>query len=370
MELFSINNLIKKAVENINQIKESGRLVVGIPQHGIIPDELFHAGGIFPLHLTLGGRAEQEIGDEYLSPTTCPFGRATIGCFDEKNELYSKIDYLLTGTFCNGVQNIGNYAKYFDLPVIKFITPHTTSNSAFTFFLDEILKLKVEIEKITGKKISKNEISKSIKLYNKVRKLLRELNLYRINIPSKIQGLELFYLVHKVFLLGPEIVIPELEQILSDIKDRDPIEKKARIFLTGSGICLEDNFYELIENECNGLIVGDDLWSGYDFYRVDIEENGDPIECMAKKYLLYNMCGRMIPDPRINYIFNIYRECKAQGIIYHILKYCDSYSGLKYEFKKSLDKKQIPVLELERDFAESNIGQFKTRIEAFLEMIQ
>ncbi|MDD1778072.1 MAG: 2-hydroxyacyl-CoA dehydratase family protein [Candidatus Helarchaeota archaeon] len=34
-----------------------------------------------------------------------------------------------------------------------------------------------------------------------------------------------------------------------------------------------------------------------------------------------------------------------------------------------MNRQNIPVLELDRDYAEESTGQLKTRIEAFLEMI-
>jgi len=367
---YSNQHIIDEAVDYLKQIRDEGRLIIGIPQHGLFPDELVWAAGMFPLHMTLGGLEEQEIGDEYLSPTTCPFGRATIGFLVKKHKLYSFIDYLIISTFCNGAQNIGNYASYFDIPVIEFLNPHTQSASALEFYTNEIRSLRSKLEKIKGEKISDNVIINSIKLFNSMRLLLFKINEYRSCDPSKISGTELFYLVHKSILLGPEIMIPQLRNIINELANSPPITNSSRVFLTGTGICLGDNLYEIIENDCGGLIVGDDLWSGYDYFWSNAEISGDPIKNLANKYLLNNLCGRMIPDPRAKHILNLFRKCRAKGFIYHILKYCDSYSGLKFEFKNMINKHDIPILELERDFTKTNIGQIKTRIEAFMEMIK
>ncbi|TFF88431.1 MAG: 2-hydroxyacyl-CoA dehydratase, partial [Promethearchaeota archaeon] len=209
------DQIIHDAIKNLKEITKD-KLIMGFPQHGLIPEELIHAAGFFPLRLTLAGRREQEIGDEYLSPTTCPFGRSSIGFLSEDHELYSKIDYLLTGTFCNGIQNVGNYAEYFDLPVIPFITPHTSSKTAFKFYLSEIIKLKKELEHISGIKINFQDINKSIKLYNNARRILRQINSYRIENPSLIHGYELFYLLHELMLNGPEMMIEKLNRFKED----------------------------------------------------------------------------------------------------------------------------------------------------------
>jgi len=80
----------------------------------------------------------------------------------------------------------------------------------------------------------------------------------------------------------------------------------------------------------------------------------------------------MIPESevRIPKIIELYHAFNASGIINHTLKYCDSYAGLKPEFRKVMKQRGIPVLELDRDYAEANIGQLQTRVEAFLEMIR
>ena len=103
------SEIIKESTKIINDHKENGRKIVGIVQHGMFPDELVVAAGAIPLHFILGGKDEQEIGDSYLSSTTCPFGRATLGFLEKKNKLYSLLDTVIVGTFCNGVQNVANY---------------------------------------------------------------------------------------------------------------------------------------------------------------------------------------------------------------------------------------------------------------------
>ena len=143
-----------------------------------------------------------------------------------------------------------------------------------------------------------------------------------------------------------------------------------RILLTGTGITLGDSLTELIESQCKGLIVADDLWSSMDYFLEDVDNhNSDPLEAIATRYLCKNLCGRMIPDIRIPKILEFCHTFRASGIIYHTLKFCDSYANLRPEFRKFMSHQNIPVLDLDRDYAESNVGQMQTRIEAFLEMI-
>lgn len=61
-------------------------------------------------------------------------------------------------------------------------------------------------------------------------------------------------------------------------------------------------------------------------------------------------------------------EGSIDGIIYHTVKFCDSYS---YEYAKLHSKGiSLPVLKLETDLTDQCAGQIRTRVEAFLESLQ
>ncbi|MFX0135014.1 MAG: 2-hydroxyacyl-CoA dehydratase subunit D [Candidatus Hodarchaeota archaeon] len=359
-----------ESIEILKKYKEEGSKIVGVVQHGIFPDELVLAAGAIPLRLILGGEDEQEIGDQYLSATTCPFGRATLGFLEKQHPLYSLIDTVIVGTFCNGVQNVSNYLEYFKIPSMPIIIPHRSSGLAFDYYLNELHKLTNYLEKLTGNKITTKNLLVAIKEYNQLRSLFREINDFRKKPKPPVCGQTIHKLVCQALLLGPKFMIPKLQEFLQQIKNNPSNHSGTRIFLTGSVITLGDPLIETIEELCGGLVVADDLCSSTDYFLEDVNNTeSDPFKALAERYLCRNLCGRMIPDSRIPKILELYREFRATGIINHTLKFCDSYSNLKTDFRKEMNSKNIPVLDLDRDYAESTIGQIQTRIEAFLEMI-
>jgi benzoyl-CoA reductase/2-hydroxyglutaryl-CoA dehydratase subunit BcrC/BadD/HgdB len=366
------SDIVEEAVQLLKAYKEKGGKVVGVVPHGMFPEELVVAAGAVPIRLILGGKDEQELGDKYLSATTCPFGRASLGFFEENHPLYSLIDVLIVGTFCNGVQNIANYLNYFQKLSIPLILPHDRRTSSFNFYVNELKQIQASLEKLTGKRCTKETFFEAIQQYNHLRALLREINAYRKEENPSVRGQTLHQLVCQAFLLGPKVMIPRCEEFLQHLRNSPQRYSGARIFLTGSGITLGDSILELIENEAGGLIVADDLWSSMDYFLEDVINSPDnPLSALADKYFRKTLSGRMIPESetRIPKILELYHSFRAKGIINHTLKYCDSYSGLKPEFRKLMNRQNIPVLELDRDYAEANIGQLQTRIEAFLEMI-
>jgi len=363
--------IVEEAVELLKTYKGKGAKVVGIVPHGMFPDELVVAAGAVPVRIVLGGKDEQEMGDKYLSATTCPFGRATLGFFEEQHPLYALIDALIVGTFCNGVQNVANYLNYFQKPSIPLVLPHDRRVSSFNFYVNELRQIQAYLEKLTGKRCTSETFFEAIQEYNHLRALLREINAYRREENPSVCGQTIHQLVCQAFLLGPQIMIPRCEDFLQHLRNTPQHYSGARIFLTGSGITLGDSILELIEKEAGGLIVADDLWSSMDYFLEDVINSLDnPLVALADKYFRRTLCGRMIPESevRIPKIIELYRSFRAKGIINHTLKYCDSYSGLKPEFRKLMNRHNIPVLDLDRDYAEAS-GQLKTRIEAFLEMI-
>ncbi|MHA1301947.1 MAG: 2-hydroxyacyl-CoA dehydratase subunit D [Candidatus Helarchaeota archaeon] len=364
------SSIINNTIETLRDYKEQGVKIVGVVQHGIFPDELVLAARAIPMHLILGGRDEQEIGDQYLSATTCPFGRSTLGFLEKGHPLYSLIDIMIVGTFCNGVQNVANYLDYFKIPSVPIFIPHKKNLPAFNYYLYELKKIQKYIEDFTGNRITSKDLLAAINSYNEMRSLLREISNYRKLDKPPIRGLDIHRLVSESLLLGPKIMIPKLRNQIKKIKNDASEYSGPRVFLTGSGITLGDSLIQIIEEECGGLIVADDLWSSSDYFLEDVQvQNSDPIKDLAIRYFCKNMCGRMIPDPRIPNILELYKTFRASGIINHTLKYCDSYSNLKTEFRKIMLRNNIPVLDLDRDYAESSIGQILTRIEAFLEML-
>ncbi len=363
--------IVEEAVERLSAYKEKGIKIIGIVPHGMFPDELVLAAGAIPVRIILGGKDEQEMGDKYLSATTCPFSRASLGFFEEQHPLYSLIDALIVGTFCNGVQNVANYLSYFQKPSIPLVLPHDRRASSFNFYVNELKQIQAYLEKLTGMRCTSDTFFEAIQEYNHLRALLREINAYRKEENPPVCGQTIHQLVCQAFLLGPKIMIPRCEDFLQHLRNTPQHYSGARIFLTGSGITLGDSILELIEKEAGGLIVADDLWSSMDYFLEDVINSIDnPLDALADKYFRRTLCGRMIPESevRIPKIIELYHSFRAKGIINHTLKYCDSYSGLKPEFRKLMNRHNIPVLELDRDYAEAS-GQLKTRIEAFLEMI-
>ena len=373
MEKPALYEIYEKLVEE----KENGKKIVGIIPHTIVPDELIHAANAIPLRFCLGGTEEQmNTGHAYVAQTTCPFQRVNLGIFELGEsisyKIYDLVDLVISGTFCNGAQNTGMYLeRYFNKEQFRFVIPHTNKKNAFDFYIEEIKAFKDLLERKLNVKITKNRLNDSIKLYNELRQYYLEIDKYRYGKQPIISLSEIQNLIYSLYLSGPEVNLEEVKMLRNQLNNNEVEEKDGiRVFLTGSGILMEDNFVSILE-DCNSVIIGDDLWTGYEFYSSLVNNySNKPLEALSERYLNRNLTGRMIPDSyRIKIILKEYEKRKALGIINNYLKFCDSYSNSADFFKSKMNKCNIPVLNIERDYSQNSVGQIRTRIEAFLEIL-
>jgi len=63
-------------------------------------------------------------------------------------------------------------------------------------------------------------------------------------------------------------------------------------------------------------------------------------------------------------------QYKVDGVISEILRNDAEYGHDKLFLDKEMKERGIPILELDVEYGENWSGQMKTRVEAFLEMVQ
>jgi len=87
-------------------------------------------------------------------------------------------------------------------------------------------------------------------------------------------------------------------------------------------------------------------------------------------HVLHGLLHDLATDGRIKRLKALLKPFKANGVIYHTLRYCDPYTFKAKETKDILEKEGIPLLELHTEYAGSDIEAIRTRVEAFIEMIK
>ncbi|MHC1590814.1 MAG: 2-hydroxyacyl-CoA dehydratase subunit D [Candidatus Helarchaeales archaeon] len=349
------------SLEYLKSQKDAGKKIIGIMAHQMVPEEIIHASGAIPVRISLSGSEEICMkGTEYLTAITCPLARSIIGYFDEGNEFLSLIDAFIGGNYCNGDLCGSEYiSQYFKVPLIRLTIPWVVNANSINFYKTSLLNLKKNVEKITGRQISMADLKSSIEIYNEVRKKFQEIK-NQVGMGKQFQDLvDLFY------LLGPDEFLQRLQNGEIEFESQND---GTPVAFTGSYVGFNDQILGMIEG-CGFSIRYNDSESIY-FHEKLASSDDDPVENLARFYLTSHYSSRMFDtSERTSRLISKTREIEVNGVILHVLKFCDPYVGTKEGVKKRLKSEEIPVLELERDYAQST-GQMITRLEAFKEMIE
>ena len=164
-----------------------------------------------------------------------------------------------------------------------------------------------------------------------------------------------------------------LKEFLEVLPNRAPIEGKPRIMLIGS-ILDEPDYVKIIE-DLGGVVVTDSLCFGTRNFWDMPDSSQNPIKNLAIKYLRKSPCPRMIDaggdfQVRLKFMLNMIKEFHIDGVVFESMKFCDFWSGERFMTQKKLKALEVPILDLEREYVTSGIGQMKTRVQAFLEVLE
>jgi benzoyl-CoA reductase/2-hydroxyglutaryl-CoA dehydratase subunit BcrC/BadD/HgdB len=72
---------------------------------------------------------------------------------------------------------------------------------------------------------------------------------------------------------------------------------------------------------------------------------------------------------RVQFSVDLAREYKVDGVLFTYLKFCPCYGITKGKFINAFQDAGFPVLELGTDYSQGDVGQIKTRVEAFIEVL-
>jgi benzoyl-CoA reductase/2-hydroxyglutaryl-CoA dehydratase subunit BcrC/BadD/HgdB len=189
--------------------------------------------------------------------------------------------------------------------------------------------------------------------------------------PEVISGGDLHTIVRASMVMDRKDFLQQLNRI---VEQRDPQGKAEagdakRIFLSG-GVCSLPDIYTTIE-AAGGVVVGDDLCTGSRGLSGQIERGDDPINAIAARYAQRAICPSKHAGItcRGDHLVSMAKAHAAQGVIFIFLKFCDPHA-FDYPYLKSmLDAHGIPSLMVELEEQGGLQGQFRTRCEAFIEMI-
>lgn len=360
-----------------HELHDAGKKIIGY-FCCFVPDEIITAFDMIPYRIQGSPNEPIDEADAVIEPMACPFARS---CFNMalKGE-YDFLDGFVAPHSCDTIERMyhiwhSNKPSEFN----HFINvPHMMGPSSDEFYKKELEYFIKRLEEFSGKKLDCGKLRDAIKLYNRRRALLRELYELRKANPPLVSGTE----ITKVLVAG--MGIPAAEHIeltqtfIAEVKKR-PAPKAdglPRIFIWGNEI--DDIAFIRLVEESGAHVVMDDLCTGSRFFWDEVPETADPLDGITTRYINIHCPRSNVPqtggreedlENRYGYIRNFISDWQVNGVIFYIVRYCDTCELEGPDLREYLNSLKLPVLMIEDDYSTSTIGQLRTRIQAFLEMI-
>lgn len=370
--------------ERVRQLREEGKHVFAY-MCGFVPLEMLTALDVVPVRLLGDPEEAQTEADKHVESIMCSFCRSAFD-LDLKGK-YDFADGIIVPHTCDNVCHIWNIWTYFkQRPFEYFLNmPHVVCNASSELLSEFLRDFKEKLEAYIGKEITEERLREAIKKHNELRTALRSLYEVRKEHAPGIKGSEVRDVLISVMSLPVDEAIALVRDVIQEVGER-PKRTDDRPRLMVYGPAMDNSFVEIAES-CGADVVIDDACTGTRYFAQNVDENLEPYEALGKHYFDDSRCPRVYRRPpeeecepgksydydedmelRFGYMKEYAKEWNVDGVILYVIRYCDSHGFDIPDIRDYLKKNEIPVLPLEGDYAPMR-EQLKTRIQAFLEMI-
>lgn len=374
-------NLFSQREQEIRAYKDAGGKVIGT-FCTFVPSELIYAVGAIPIRLCSGCYDTVGSGEEILPNEVCPIVKSSLGDKIVGSSPYFELcDVVISPGTCDAKTKLGEILEDY-LPVWMMDVPHAKDKpQSKSFWIGEVTELKRKLEKFSGEKVSRKSLRSAIELVSRAQKAFCRLHEARKAKVPVITGRDAMLVTQALFNDDIKRWTEKTGELCNELDEHAAIKQGVcdpdapRIMLVGSPIIWPNWKLPNLIEEGGAIVVCDELCSGvrslYDPVRVDEWTMDDMLVAIGERYLLPSTCPCFTPNNnRANLLLQMAEDFKVQGVIYHILRGCHTYSIEFMRIKRVLERRNIPILRLETEHSQEDVGQIKTRIEAFLEMVK
>lgn len=345
------------------------------------PIEIIIAAGFYPYRIM--PQADPSMANSYLDSNFCPYVRSCLGEALEKRLKYA--DNLIIVNSCDAMRRLYDAWRHYVQGSFIYLLdlPRDDSAKAVKYYQDNLQLLINELKEKFKIKISKDLLFQAILLCNKNRKLLAELSDLYVKGKISLSAVEFLQIVKGSMIFPQEEYNLFLEKFLKNLKKEENIlseasqmKNKSKILITGT--VMDDLSMAKVIEDYGGKVVFVDMCTGNRWFQDQSKisemkhiSNNDPLRSLAEYYLNKIPCPRMMNlEKRWEYLLKIIRSYQVKGVIFYNLKFCDTSMFELPLLREKLQRYKIPSLCLEGEFVPSNSGRIKTRIQAFLEVLE
>ena len=374
MDKKEIHVIQSDMVNTIIEQKKQGKKIIGcFPLYP--PVELFESMGLLPVTLwnlkeAIGDLTES---DKHVQNYSCGIARELVQFV--LSETGRVLDGIFSYNACDTLRNLpeilalGNKDTGRDVPMLRMHLPQVNPSqvSPEQYLKNEIASLIEAAETAFGIGFSKEKFKKTVKDYKRMRCLCLEGE--QLVAKGQLPFGSFCRVVLSNYVLPVEDQIHHLKRLISDKHTGNSTETKGVMV---SGIMPPPAAVVKAMGKSNLCVVANDIGSLSRSYAYSPEITSDPGAYYADMFAKRSPCTTLLyqADRRIDTFLEKVKQSRAKGVIFSGEKFCE-YEYFEFPFlEKRLKEAGIPSLLLEFSVDDmDNISAYKTRVEAFAEML-
>jgi benzoyl-CoA reductase/2-hydroxyglutaryl-CoA dehydratase subunit BcrC/BadD/HgdB len=344
-----------------------------------VPDEIVVAAGGAVTGLCGGSQFWVPAGEEVVPSAMCPLIKASLGAhFGHTCPYFAVSDIYVGETTCDGKKKAYEILGR-DKETYVMDMPQMKRPQDYEKWAGEIAAFAKKVEEVTGVEITPEKLHEAIVLLNNKRKALARLNATRKADVIPISGKDALLVTQIAFFDDPARCAEMANKLAEECEERVangvsvfPAGTK-RILLTGTPLAIPNwKLHHLIETS-GAAVVCEEMCTGTRYYEHLVDEDGTTLDeqfmDLSQRYM-QNNCACFTPNTaRIDDIIRLAKEYHVDGVIDCNLKFCTLYDTEKPAVAAALEAEGFPVLSIETDYTDNDAEQLRTRIEAFVEML-
>ncbi len=331
-----------------------------------VPEEIVLAAGFRPRRFLPEGRP----ADAWVHPKTCGYVKNVLAAALDSEDLDAA--GIIIANSCDAMRRLYDlWTGYVPrVPAFFLDVPKKSDDASIAFFASEFERLSEWLhEELRGTRVTEAKLGGAARTCNQVRSLMGEVFGLQAAVPSGIPGARVFDLCLAGATQAKADFAADISRLLGGVTGEHGKVRTPRIVVAG-GLNCERHVVAEIER-AGADVVALDTCVGLRHYEECVEEAPDQIAALARRYLSRRTCSRMEGlEQRIRCMTKLADDTRADGVIYCSLKFCDPCLYDVPPISRTFRERGTPFLWLEDDYASSSFGQMRTRIEAFLELIE
>lgn len=360
----------------IKKLKDQGAKVAGV-YCAFTPHEIISAAGVVPVSLC--GMSEDPIpeAEKVLPRNLCPLIKSSFGhAISDTCPYFYFSDMVIGETTCDGKKKMYEEIGKIKPMHMMYLPNSQFASTSFAAMRHEVVLLKEAIESFFGTEITEEHLKKEIHEYNEVRKALKAFYELGKMTPPPVTGTEIQKVLDGVdFSFDHEGFIRRITEVREsalrayEAGERKVADDAPRIMITGCPIGgVTEKVLHAIEatgavvvafENCGAIRTTDEL----------VDETINPIDALTRKYLNTG-CACMSPNlNRMKLIDRLIDEYSIDGVVEVVLQACHTFNTETAKVNAVVRGKGKPHIVIETDYSKSDVGQLRTRLEAFVELL-